>query len=136
MEFVKCLGHPEEIYNLLRYQMGGRYKVIPKINQDSLSSSLKTCYMYLRQTSRSFASVIQALDEEMRNAVCIYYLILRALDTLEDDMTINTEEKIPMLQNFHSYLYDPDWRFLESKEKDRQVLEDFPTVVELQISSA
>lgn len=34
--------------------------------QDSLSSSLKTCYKYLRQTSRSFASVIQALDEEMR----------------------------------------------------------------------
>lgn len=34
--------------------------------QDSLSSSLKTCYKYLRQTSRSFAAVIQALDEEMR----------------------------------------------------------------------
>lgn len=38
MEFVKCLGHPEEIYNLLRYQMGGRYKVIPKINQVSQAS--------------------------------------------------------------------------------------------------
>nr|KAF6401005.1 farnesyl-diphosphate farnesyltransferase 1 [Rousettus aegyptiacus] len=136
MEFVKCLGHPEEFYNLLRFQMGGRYKVIPKMDQDSLSSSLKTCYKYLRQTSRSFASVIQALDEEMRHAVCLYYLILRALDTLEDDMTINTEEKVLMLQNFHSYLYEPDWRFMESKEKDRQVLEDFPTVVELQISSA
>lgn len=34
--------------------------------QDSLSSSLKTCYKYLHQTSRSFAAVIQALDEEMR----------------------------------------------------------------------
>ncbi|XP_036089495.1 squalene synthase isoform X2 [Rousettus aegyptiacus] len=128
MEFVKCLGHPEEFYNLLRFQMGGRYKVIPKMDQDSLSSSLKTCYKYLRQTSRSFASVIQALDEEMRHAVCLYYLILRALDTLEDDMTINTEEKVLMLQNFHSYLYEPDWRFMESKEKDRQVLEDFPTI--------
>lgn len=51
-------------------------------------------------------------------------------------MTINTEEKVLMLQNFHSYLYEPDWRFMESKEKDRQVLEDFPTVMELQISSA
>ena len=33
MEFVKCLGHPEESYNLLRFQMGGRRKVIPKMDQ-------------------------------------------------------------------------------------------------------
>lgn len=51
-------------------------------------------------------------------------------------MTISIEKKIPLLHNFHSYLYEPDWRFTESKEKDRQVLEDFPTVVELEISSA
>ncbi|XP_017907319.1 PREDICTED: squalene synthase isoform X1 [Capra hircus] len=96
--------------------------------QDSLSSSLKTCYKYLNQTSRSFAAVIQALDGEMRHAVCIFYLVLRALDTLEDDMTISIERKVPLLHNFHSYLYEPDWRFTESKEKDRQVLEDFPTI--------
>ncbi|XP_028350045.1 squalene synthase isoform X2 [Physeter macrocephalus] len=131
MEFVKCLGHPEEFYNLLRFQMGGRQKVIPKMDQDSLSSSLKTCYKYLNQTSRSFAAVIQALDGEMRHAVCIFYLVLRALDTLEDDMTISVERKVPLLHNFHSYLYEPDWRFTESKEKDRQVLEDFPTVAGL-----
>lgn len=35
MEFVKCLGHPEEFYNLLRFRMGGRYKVIPKMDQVS-----------------------------------------------------------------------------------------------------
>lgn len=34
--------------------------------QDSLSGSLKTCYKYLNQTSRSFAAVIEALDGEMR----------------------------------------------------------------------
>lgn len=62
------------------------------------------------------------------NAVCIFYLVLRALDTVEDDMTINLEIKVPMLENFHSYLYQPDWKFMESNEKDRQVLEDFPTV--------
>ncbi|KAM9622621.1 squalene synthase isoform 2-T2 [Trichechus inunguis] len=96
--------------------------------QDSLSNSLKTCYTYLNQTSRSFAAVIQGLDGEMRHAVCIFYLVLRALDTLEDDMTISVEKKVPMLHNFHSYLYEPDWRFMESKQKDRQVLEDFPTI--------
>ncbi|XP_054432017.1 squalene synthase isoform X2 [Pteronotus mesoamericanus] len=128
MEFVKCLGHPEEFYNLLRFRMVGRPKALRDLDQDSLSSSLKTCYKYLQQTSRSFASVIQELDEEMRHAVCIFYLVLRALDTLEDDMTISVEKKIPLLQNFHSHLYEPDWRFMESKERDRQVLEDFPTI--------
>lgn len=34
--------------------------------QDSLSNSLKTCYKYLNQTSRSFAAVIQALDGDIR----------------------------------------------------------------------
>ncbi|XP_062981593.1 squalene synthase isoform X1 [Elgaria multicarinata webbii] len=96
--------------------------------QDSLSDSLRLCYRYLNQTSRSFAAVIQALDGELRHAVCIFYLVLRALDTVEDDMTINLETKVPMLHNFHSYLYEPDWKFMDSKEKDKQVLENFPTI--------
>lgn len=96
--------------------------------QESLSSSLKTCYKYLNQTSRSFAAVIQALDGDIRHAVCVFYLILRALDTLEDDMTISVEKKVPLLRGFHTFLYEPDWRYMESKEKHRQVLEDFPTI--------
>ncbi|XP_067423704.1 squalene synthase-like isoform X3 [Emydura macquarii macquarii] len=96
--------------------------------QDALSDSLQTCYRHLSQTSRSFAAVIQALDGELRHAVCIFYLVLRALDTVEDDMTISLELKVPMLHDFHSYLYEPDWRYMESKEKDKQVLEDFPTI--------
>ncbi|EPY77491.1 squalene synthase [Camelus ferus] len=70
----------------------------------------------------------QGLALKGPHAVCIFYLVLRALDTLEDDMTISIEKKVPLLHNFHSYLYEPDWRFTESKEKDRQVLEDFPTI--------
>nr|XP_005008182.1 squalene synthase isoform X1 [Cavia porcellus] len=96
--------------------------------QDALSSSMKTCYKYLNQTSRSFAVVIQALDGDLRHAVCVFYLVLRALDTLEDDMTICLEKKVPLLQSFHTFLYDPDWRYTESKDKHRQVLEDFPTI--------
>ncbi|KAF5893808.1 squalene synthase isoform X2, partial [Clarias magur] len=54
--------------------------------------------------------------------------VLRALDTVEDDMTIPLEKKVPLLHNFHTFLYQPDWCFKESKEKDRQVLEDFPSI--------
>lgn len=93
-----------------------------------MSDTLRTCYAYLNQTSRSFAAVIQALDGELRHAVCIFYLVLRALDTVEDDMTIPLEQKVPLLHDFHTFLYQPDWCFTESKEKDRRVLEDFPTI--------
>uniref|UniRef100_A0A3B4FPC2 Squalene synthase n=1 Tax=Pundamilia nyererei TaxID=303518 RepID=A0A3B4FPC2_9CICH len=96
--------------------------------QESMTESLRTCYLYLNQTSRSFAAVIQALDGELRHAVCIFYLVLRALDTVEDDMTIPLDKKVPMLNDFHTFLYQDEWCFMESQEKDRQVLEDFPTI--------
>lgn len=96
--------------------------------QDSMSDTLRTCYAYLNQTSRSFAAVIQALDGELRHAVCIFYLVLRALDTVEDDMSIPLEQKLPLLQDFHTFLYQPEWSFSQSREKDRRVLEDFPTI--------
>ncbi|CAB1340139.1 unnamed protein product [Coregonus sp. 'balchen'] len=93
--------------------------------QESMSESLRTCYLYLNQTSRSFAAVIQALDGELRHAVCIFYLVLRALDTVEDDMTIPLEKKVPMLNDFHTYLYQANWCFTESHEKDRQISLEF-----------
>ena len=63
-----------------------------------------------------------------RPAICIFYLVLRALDTVEDDMTIPTDKKVGMLRQFHSNLYDPEWNYLESNEKDKAVLEEFPKV--------
>lgn len=43
-------------------------------------------------------------------------------------MTIPLDKKVPMLNDFHTFLYQDEWCFMESQEKDRQVLEDFPTV--------
>jgi len=60
--------------------------------------------------------------------VCIFYLVLRALDTVEDDVSIPADVKSIMLRNFHSYLLDPDWKYMDSTEKDKVVLEDFPVV--------
>ena len=54
--------------------------------------------------------------------------MLRALDTVEDDMTIPREEKVELLQQFHTNLYKPDWSYTESNEKDKAVLEEFPKV--------
>ena len=60
--------------------------------------------------------------------MCVFYLVLRALDTVEDDMTIPEDKKIPMLKSFYKNLLDPDWHFLDSNEKDKMVLEEFPVV--------
>lgn len=72
--------------------------------------------------------VLPSCLKPRRHAVCIFYLVLRALDTVEDDMSIPLDKKVPMLNDFHTFLYQEEWCFTESQEKDRQVLEDFPTV--------
>nr|XP_033792211.1 squalene synthase-like isoform X5 [Geotrypetes seraphini] len=128
MDILKSLVHPTELYKLLKFKMSGRVATMHKLDLDSISDSLKICYKYLNETSRSFAAVIQTLDGELRHAVCIFYLVVRALDTIEDDMTIALETKVPMLHDFHTYLYQPEWRYAESKDKYKQVLEDFTTI--------
>ncbi|XP_075454827.1 squalene synthase-like isoform X1 [Ascaphus truei] len=128
MEILNSLGHPKEIWNLLKFRMRGFWERIHKLDNDADSESLKTCYKHLNETSRSFAAFVQFLDSDLRHSVCIYYLVFRALDTIEDDMTISLEAKIPMLHKFHTFLYDAEWKYTESKDKYRQVLEDFPTI--------
>ncbi|XP_011665372.2 squalene synthase isoform X3 [Strongylocentrotus purpuratus] len=128
MEFLKSIGHPDEVMALLKFKLGGGQHIIPKQKLDEMSPTARKCYVYLNQTSRSFAAVIQALDGDLRHAVCIFYLVLRALDTVEDDMTIPLKDKVQMLQNFYKNLESPDWKYMDSKDKDRIVLEDFPTI--------
>ena len=54
----------------------------------------------------SFAIVIQQLPRELQDVVCVFYLALRALDTIEDDMAIPTDDKVPRLQRFHLDMVD------------------------------
>ncbi|KAK3764574.1 hypothetical protein RRG08_066438 [Elysia crispata] len=128
MDILKSFAHPEELLALFRFKLGGCDAVIPKYDYGTMSPSMKVCLELLVRTSRSFAAVIQALDEELRGAVCNFYLVLRALDTVEDDMSIPNEVKVPMLKNFHHNLLDPDWKFMDSKDKDAVVLQEFPHI--------
>ena len=54
----------------------------------------------------SFTIVIQQLPVELQDPVCVFYLVLRALDTVEDDMAIDSGEKLPILHSFHQKIYD------------------------------
>lgn len=67
-----------------------------------------------------------------KTQVCIFYLILRALDTIEDDMTLPNSTKLPMLRSMHLKLHEPGWNFDGSGpgEKDRIVLVEFENVQE------
>jgi farnesyl-diphosphate farnesyltransferase len=58
--------------------------------------------------------------------------VLRALDTIEDDMTIPDPKKQPLLRNFHKHTVTPGWTFTESgpNEKDRQLLVEYNVVIE------
>ncbi|KAF3938791.1 hypothetical protein ABW19_dt0202912 [Dactylella cylindrospora] len=95
------------------------------------SAELKRCYEFLELTSRSFAAVILELNEEMRVPVALFYLVLRGLDTIEDDMTIPNDIKIPILSTFYEKLETPGWTFDGNAptEKDRQLLVEFHYVV-------
>uniref|UniRef100_A0A7S2R6R2 Squalene synthase n=1 Tax=Mucochytrium quahogii TaxID=96639 RepID=A0A7S2R6R2_9STRA len=60
-----------------------------ELNEDDVAF----CSEKLKQVSRSFATVITFLpnrvDSPLRLAVAVFYLVLRALDTVEDDMDLN-----------------------------------------------
>ncbi|KAK4683512.1 farnesyl-diphosphate farnesyltransferase, partial [Tremellales sp. Uapishka_1] len=94
--------------------------------------SMKRCWELLDQTSRSFSMVIKELEGDLARTVCLFYLVLRALDTVEDDMTVPNSVKLPLLRAFHLKLHEPGWNFDGSgpNEKDRQVLVEFEKIQE------
>ncbi|WRT65847.1 farnesyl-diphosphate farnesyltransferase [Kwoniella shivajii] len=90
--------------------------------------SMKKCYEYLDFTSRSFSRVIKELEGDLARTITLFYLVLRALDTVEDDMTIPNSVKLPLLRSFHEKLYEPGWTFQDSQEKDKIVLQEFNNI--------
>lgn len=96
------------------------------------SVSLRICFDFLDKTSRSFSAVIQELHPELLVPIALFYLILRGLDTIEDDMTIPIEKKDPLLREFHQITEKEGWSFNGNgpDEKDRELLVQFHYVIE------
>lgn len=63
--------------------------------------------------------------------VCIFYLTLRGLDTIEDDTSIPLATKEPLLRDFKDFLEQDGWTFTGNRpeEKDRELLVQFHNVV-------
>ncbi|KAK2665428.1 hypothetical protein Ddye_004002 [Dipteronia dyeriana] len=115
------LKHPDDFYPLLKLKMAARYaeKQIPP------EPHWAFCYTMLHKVSRSFALVIQQLGTDLRNAVCIFYLVLRALDTVEDDTSIPTDVKVPILKAFHRHIYDRNWHFSCGTKHYKVLMDEF-----------
>jgi farnesyl-diphosphate farnesyltransferase len=101
-------------------------------NESKETENLKRCFYFLTKTSRSFAAVILELHPELLVPVALFYLVLRGLDTVEDDMTIPLETKEPILRDFYNLLDKDGWTFNDNgpNEKDRQLLVEFNVVIE------
>ncbi|CAA0397496.1 Inactive squalene synthase 2 [Arabidopsis thaliana] len=115
------LRHPDELYPLLKLKLA----ITKAQKQIPLEPHLAFCYSILHKVSKSFSLVIQQLGTELRNAVCVFYLILRALDTVEDDTSVPVEIKVPILIAFHRHIYDGDWHFSCGTKEYKLLMDQF-----------
>lgn len=103
------LSHVDEVWALLLYRAGltGIQSVEPL---RSPTPAAEFCERMLQLTSRSFAMVIRQLPPRLRETASVFYLVLRGLDTVEDDMVALSDragEKLRILQSFHESLLNP-----------------------------
>ncbi len=95
-------------------------------NLNMKNENVQWCSAMLGKVSRSFAAVIRQLPEGLCIDVLVFYLALRALDTIEDDMTAfcgREHVKIDHLNNFYrTGLVTEGWSMSGVGEGDEQVL--------------
>ncbi|KAF8325033.1 squalene synthase [Amanita rubescens] len=134
---VLFFTHPLEFRSLLQFYIYHEQKRDIKAIKEHPTSgwdraSMQRCWSFLDKTSRSFAAVIKELEGDLARTICLFYLVLRGLDTIEDDMTIPDDIKQPILRSFHKHTVTPGWTFsgCGPNEKDRQLLVEYDIVVE------
>jgi len=90
----------------------------------------------LVKVSRSFAAVIMELPAELREAVLVFYLVLRALDSVEDDMAVDLKEKCALLHVFHekTELASYSLSGYGEKEHERDLLVNYTNVCKVYAS--
>ncbi|XP_038722218.1 squalene synthase 1-like [Tripterygium wilfordii] len=113
--------HPDDVYPLFKLKMAAKQAE----KQIRPQPHWAFCYTMLLKVSRSFALVIQQLGPQLRDAVCIFYLVLRALDTVEDDTSIPTDVKLPILKAFHQHIYDRDWHYSCGTKEYKVLMDQF-----------
>ncbi|KAH9941976.1 squalene synthase [Amylocystis lapponica] len=131
------ITHPLEFRTLVQYKLWHEgHRDITARDQIQYTGwdrpAMRKCWEFLEMTSRSFATVVKEPEGDLARVICLFYLVLRGLDTIEDDMTLPDEKKQPILRDFHKLTVTPEWTFTESgpDEKDRQLLVEYTCVSE------
>lgn len=132
-DVIAARYRPAELIALLRYKR----KAHAARSQMTLALDPDWQYAYstLCKVSRSFALVIMELRPDLRHPICVFYLVLRALDTVEDDTSVQPQIRRDLCTSFHTLLHQPThpqqpWssdQFGDGAEKD--LLIRFPTVL-------
>ncbi|XP_051132163.1 squalene synthase 8-like [Andrographis paniculata] len=118
------LRHPDELYPMLRL------KLALKVSEKQIPAELphwRFCYSELNKIDGSLFA-IQQFDKDIRDPLCVYAMVLRALDTIEDDSTIPAEDKVPLLQTFHHHIRNGNLHFLNGTKDYQVLLEKFHNV--------
>lgn len=102
----------DELISLLRVKF---FYKLPQPRQVKQQADVSFCYDILQLVSRSFAIVIQELPDELRDPICVFYLVLRALDTVEDDMSYPRDKKMVLLRHFYSKLDQQEFTIQDCK---------------------
>ena len=133
MSIKKSILKPKEMAALFKLKLGGK-KIVGQHKNDNLKNneSLIFCYDTLDKVSRSFAAVIRQLPEEISDVVCIFYLILRGLDSVEDDMDLSNEAKILLLREFYAKNFEEGWSLTNvgDKQEYRDLLANYDKVID------
>lgn len=135
-DLFKSAHKPSEIMAMLKIKFGD-YAI--KGNEEPLDVLARKlndrdfCYAALNEVSRSFAVVIQQLPKQLSDPVCVFYLVLRGLDSVEDDMTYPAEQRLPLLRTFHEKCAHDGWNIkgVGDSESYRVLLGDFDKVIRL-----
>jgi farnesyl-diphosphate farnesyltransferase len=122
----------EEALAVAAYALGGGPAGRAPPPAAALSADRAFCEAMLAKVSRSFAAVIRALPDHLREQVCVFYLVLRGLDTVEDDMEAfagDAPAKAALLRGFAARLAAPDFALRGIGAGDeRALLENFGAV--------
>jgi farnesyl-diphosphate farnesyltransferase len=87
----------------------------------------------LARVSRSFTLVINQLENELRDPICIFYLVLRGLDSIEDDTAVASEKRIKDLRVFADHLQERGWNISGYGRNANEILllEHFDKVIDI-----
>ncbi|RFU24322.1 hypothetical protein B7463_g12012, partial [Scytalidium lignicola] len=121
--------HPNQLRAIIQWKVW--HDPVHTRDPSKESKTLQSAFKFLDLTSRSFSAVIQELNPELLVPIALFYLALRGLDTIEDDMTLPLEKKEPLLRSFDTILEQDGWTFNENgpNEKDRELLVHFDDII-------